>query len=482
MNVKSLAFACCPGFLRPLIERIEKSHLGRRMARGVFWSLAGAVISRGLMLGASVVLARMLGKDIFGEWGMVRSTVDMFGIFAGFSLGLTATKYVAEFCRSDPQRVGRVIAISNLCALVTGGIVATGLWMSSHWLAIHVVNSPHLSGVLRIGAFMLLINALNGAQNGALVGFEAFEAISLVNLAVGLASFPLLVGGAYFGGLEGIAWGLAIALALNWLLNHIALVRQAARFHVSVTFRDCTREWSVLWRFSLPASISGAMVGPVFWACNAFLVNQPDGYGEMGIFNAANNWRMAILFIPGVVTGVVLPMLSSLNDYRDRKRYLTVLKVNAFIAGGTAFILAVPIALASRWIMRGFGPGFEEGFWVLACLATSTVLVAVNNVVGQAIASKGRMWVGFGFNALWALTLLVASRILVHRGYGALGLALALLIAYVFHTIWQGVYLAYILRARETEGALRDLGFMEASQDAPARGDAADASPGTLGA
>ena len=79
--------------------------------------------------------------------------------------------------------------------------------MSSHWLAIHVVNSPHLSGVLRIGAFMLLINALNGAQNGALVGFEAFEAISLVNLAVGLASFPLLVGGAYFGGLEGIGLG-----------------------------------------------------------------------------------------------------------------------------------------------------------------------------------------------------------------------------------------------------------------------------------
>ena len=119
MSVKSIASTCCPSFFRPMFSRIENSPIGLRLARGVFWSMAGAVISRGLMLAASVLVARMLGKMGFGELGMIRSTVGMFGIFAGFGLGLTATKHVAEFRSSDPERAGRIISLSWLVAMVT---------------------------------------------------------------------------------------------------------------------------------------------------------------------------------------------------------------------------------------------------------------------------------------------------------------------------------------------------------------------------
>ncbi|NOZ40854.1 MAG: oligosaccharide flippase family protein [Planctomycetes bacterium] len=76
--------------------------------------MAGAVISRGLMLVASILVARMLGKTVYGELGMIRSTVGMFGVFAGFGLGLTATKHVAEFRESDPERAGRIVGFTEL--------------------------------------------------------------------------------------------------------------------------------------------------------------------------------------------------------------------------------------------------------------------------------------------------------------------------------------------------------------------------------
>ena len=287
MSVKSIASTFCPPLLRPVFNRIDNSPIGSRLARGVFWSMAGAVISRGLMLAASVLVARMLGKAGFGELGMIRSTVGMFGVFAGFGLGLTATKHVAEFRSSDPARAGHIIALSWIVAMVTGGLMALGLFIFAPWLAEHTINAPHLTGVLRIGALILFINALNGAQTGALAGFEAFKTIAHVNLFVGLISFPILVGGAYFGGLTGAVWALAINLGVNWLLNHLALRKEARRYNVPLAFRDCSRELSVLWRFSLPAVLAGSMVGPVRWACSALLVNQPDGYGEMGIFTAA---------------------------------------------------------------------------------------------------------------------------------------------------------------------------------------------------
>jgi hypothetical protein len=47
--------------------------------------------------------------------------------------------------------------------------------------------------------------------------------------------------------------------------------------------------------------MSGATVTPKTWAANASLVNQPNGYAELGLFNTANQFRMIILYIPNIL-------------------------------------------------------------------------------------------------------------------------------------------------------------------------------------
>ena len=262
-SLRNLLFNACPRQLLPYWDRVEASPLGSRMASGAFWSIGGAIISRGLMLIASILVARMLGREVYGEYGMIRTTVTMFLVFAGFGLGMTATKHVAECRITDPERAGRIMAISGLFAVGTGTLVATGLFIFAPWVATHTINAPHLVGELRIGAFILLLNAVNGAQTGALAGFEAFRSIAKVNLWTGLVSFPLLICGAYWGGLRGAVWALAANMIINWLLNHLALRREAARFKVPFSSVGCFAEWPILLRFSLPAALGGIMVSPV---------------------------------------------------------------------------------------------------------------------------------------------------------------------------------------------------------------------------
>jgi O-antigen/teichoic acid export membrane protein len=257
---------------------------------------------------------------------------------------------------------------------------------------------------------------------------------------VGLFSFPLLVSGAYLGGLRGAVWALGANMAINGLMNHFALRKEAIKYHIPFTFKGCIQEGSILWKFSLPAALAGIMVGPVLWVCNAILVNQPGGYSQMGLFDAANQWGIIILFIPGMVGQISLPMLASLNDPSDRTKYRKVLLYNAIFNGCVALALALPIALFSRWIMKSYGKGFEQGQWILVCLAFTSVLVAVNSAVGQAIASKGFMWNGLLLNALWAVALLILSLILIRNGYGAIGLAFAYLISYILHSLWSSIY------------------------------------------
>lgn len=449
MSVKSIVASYCPDFLRPAFNRIENSPIGSRLAKGVFWSIAGTAISRGLMLGASVLLARMLGKTIFGELGIIQSTIGMLGTFAGFGLGLTATKHVAEFREKDPERAGRIIALAWRVAAVTGGLMALGLVVFAPWLANNTINAPHLVVPLRIGALILFISALNGAQTGVLAGFEAFKTIAHVNLLIGMLSFPILIAGAWFGGLNGAILALAINLGINWFFNHLAVRKEAKRFGVPLNFIGCGSEWAVLWKFSVPAVVSGALVGPVNWACRALLVNQPDGYGEMGIYSAAYQWHAAILFLPGLLSQVALPLLSNLNDGMRIRQYRKVLQANIFINAGASLAVVIPIILLADIIMLAYGSEYGQGANVLRALAFTSVLMAVNNVVGSAIASRGKMWVGFAFNAVWAVVLVTATATLLNLGYGAYGLACAMLIAYVFHSCWQAVYIRFLLRRNE---------------------------------
>src|SRR5437879_2227347 len=94
---KSLIYSLSPSALQPFYQRVEASPLAYRLARGTFWSLAGSLISRGLGLLSAILVGRILGKEEFGELGIIQSTIGMFGTLAGFGMGLTANKHVAEF-------------------------------------------------------------------------------------------------------------------------------------------------------------------------------------------------------------------------------------------------------------------------------------------------------------------------------------------------------------------------------------------------
>ncbi len=431
MSIKSLLSTCCPSFLRPAFDRIENSPIGSRLAKGVFWSMAGAVTSRGLILCATVLVARMLGKTGFGELGMIRSTVGMFGVFAGFGLGLTATKHVAEFRRSDPDRAGRIIGLSRVFAMLTGGLMALGLFIFTPWLAKHTINAPHLAGALRIGTLILFINALNGAQTGALAGFEAFKTIAYVNLFVGLISFPILICGAHFGGLTGAVWALTINLGVNWLLNHLALRKEARRYNISFTFKQCSRELPVLWKFSLPAVLAGIMVVSANWTCRALLTNQPNGYDEMGILTAALIFQLLLLFVSGMLAAPLLSMVSNAGP-KISDKLGTVNILSSWILG---VIVAIPLLCFPEIAQIIFGKEYDtRSFKVTFSLVVfCSSIITFKEGLTRIMVANSILWWGFFSNTFWAIILVVSTVFLVH--WGAPGLAVSLVIAYILQTV-----------------------------------------------
>jgi O-antigen/teichoic acid export membrane protein len=448
LSLEETFYHVLPPPIKRCWDRIKGSSIGYRLAHGTFWSMMGAGVSQAMLLLTSIIVARILGKQQFGELGIINNTVGMFSVFAGFSLGMTATKYVAEFRGKDPARAGRIIALSSLLAMGTGALVTLVLLLIAPWLAAKTLSAPHLTGLLRLSAGFLFFGALGGAQMGALAGFEAFRTIARINVVTGLLSLPMLAGGVYCFGIAGGVIGLVATTAVNCLLNTLALRCEMRRAGISIGYTGCGREKQILIAFSMPAVLAGVLVNPVNWACAAMLVNQPSGYGEMGIYNAANSWQKAILFLPGCLNAIALPMLSDFFGAEKFGHYRKALWYNIVINGGSALAAAAVITLASPFIMGSYGAGFVEGKWVLVILSSATVLMAVNSVAGSAIASTGRIWFGFLFNLLWGVALISFAHFLIPL-YGAKGLALAMLFSYVLHSCWQILYVGRLCRDKQ---------------------------------
>ena len=431
----------------PFWRRLKTGSLGRRLARGVIWSFVGAVIARLMGIVSSVVVARLLGKEGFGEYGIVQSTVTMFGTFAGFGLGLTATKHVAEYRHKDPHKAGRILGLSTVVALFTGGLLAVCLLAGAPWLATHTLAAPHLSGALRIGAVLILFTALNGAQMGALVGLEAFRLTAQLNLCTGLISLPLVVGGVVFFGLNGALWGLAATAFFTWLLYHFALRRELARAGIPLAVNGSFAEIRVLWSFSLPAVISGMLAAPVTWVCNALLVNQPHGYAEMGVANAANQWFYALLFLPGVLARTAIPVLSERLGADDKSSCRRILWYTMGLNAAVVIPLVLLGCLASRYIMGIYGSSFAQHPAVVVVAMMTAAVLAIQMPMGQMTAASGRMWTEICMNLGWAIAFCGGTWLAI--SHGALGLVSARLGAYVLHTLWTALFAVWLLQRRK---------------------------------
>lgn len=432
-NASALVMRWMPSFLQPWVARVQSSPLGYRLARGAFWSFLGTLISQGLGFAALVLVARMLGKEGFGELGVIQNTVGMFGVFAGFGLGITATKHVAEFRLKDPAKAGRIMTLCALFAVGSGGLIALVLVLSAPWLAAQTLAAPHLSGLLQVGAVLLLLNALNGTQTGALAGFEAFRAITTVNLWAGLTKFPLMVGGVYLAGVTGAVWGLVASTGINWLLNHLALRREARRAGVPFgELRDCGQEWRVLYGFSLPALLSGAMVAPVQWASIAMLVNQPGGYAEMGIYSAALVFKGIIVFLGATLNQPLLAMVAHEKVSSEGR----LSKVNILLTWGLGMFVALPLLCFPELAQMLYGQKFSDASFThtFVLIVFITCITVYKQGLARVLIAGNLLWWGFLSNLIWGALVLSSAFFLVK--WGAVGLAAAYAISYILITIF----------------------------------------------
>ena len=104
-------------------EAIKERYLSSEIAKNSMWSVCGNIISLTILLLCGVVIARVVGKEIYGQYGTVKSLMTSFASFAAFGLGYGSTKLISNHISGAKGLYKKMLKIVILVSIIIGIIL-----------------------------------------------------------------------------------------------------------------------------------------------------------------------------------------------------------------------------------------------------------------------------------------------------------------------------------------------------------------------
>ena len=435
----------------------EWLRLNQRVVTGVGWSLIGTIFGQGSTFLVNVASARLFGREVFGEYVLAQNAMVAFVAVTGLGTTFTATKYLAEFRTSNPERAGRILAMCYGVAFAASLFGAVLLWFVAPVVADKMYALQSMCRPLRLISGMIFFTGVTSVQIGALAGLERYR--SLAKSLVAGGSLYALCGllGAYFQGLNGLIVGLLLSSAVQCAILHVVLDREAAKQGIRIRWGKISEEYTVLVHFAFPAALAGFTQLPSVWAASALLAREPGGVSQIALFSAASNVKLIVLYAPLLLNRVTTSVLNNQAGMGQEEDYWRLFWNNFVVVVAAVVGAALVAGLGGSVILGVFGPQFRIGRGVLSILMLAACLEGSAWALYQSVQSQGRMWYSLLTFALPRDVALILLAIVLVRGGKAEGLAWAYVGSWTLCTTAIGYE---VLSRYRRKGRARSLGHV----------------------
>ena len=422
-----------------LSSRLRQSAL----FRDSFWAVFGNGLGYALLLAAGVVIARLLGRDLYGEYGVAKTTMLYIAGFATFGMGFTSTKFIAQSVEQHADHLRSLIRDAQLISFVFSLFVALLVLVFARPLAVYL-EEPGLALSFRMLSLIIVAKSFCMTQTGILSGLKRFQAIAVNGMLAGGAMLVLSVLLTYWFGLAGALTSLLLSQVVNVAANAVSIRRLERTFapQTDVSFRV------EMVRFSLPIALQESSFALCNWLA-IFLLTKLSSVGEVALYSASAQWNAIVTIIPGLLVNVILSYLSGSisNDAVHRRTLRTMLGVN-FLCTMLPFVVIYALA---PFISSFYGPTFSGMPPVLRVLTFVAIFDCCSQVFRSEFIAQGRPWTVFLIRLArdLMLVLLVLFLLRRHEGvHGAVYYSLAAVVASALHF----VLLVLVHRFRSPKG------------------------------
>ena len=402
-----------------------------KVARGAGISTAGQGVGRVLAFATQVVLARLLGKELYGFFTLGVAVVNGVHILSRFGMENGVVRYVAHYREEgDDARVrGTIIQV----LLVTLGIslaLSAVMFFGAGFIVDRLPkDAPFMVTVLRAFAFVLPFFVFMSMTAWATQGFKTVTYAAYVQQLIRPGLFLVFAGVCYAIGASTV--GVIAAYGVAMFLAGLAGLYYLRKLFPPLFDRNTPAifETRSLFGVSVPMSIAQGAQYLNNWSAILILGAFAAG-GPAGVFNAAARTATFLTIVRFAFSGIFSPIISGLHARQDTEEMGRLYKdVSRWIFTG-AFVLFLVIVVFAPQIMSIFGEGFGEG-------ATALVIVAVAQLYSSSVGPAPRMLamtenqnLTMIATAIAAVTGVVVSLILVPQ-FGLLGAAIGMATAII---------------------------------------------------
>lgn len=368
--------------LERIIQLLKNSGTEATLIRGAGGALFAKILGTGLAFGLQVLLADLLGAEVYGQYIYVFTWVTILSLLSKLGFDTGSLKFVATYCGQKKWNllsgfIKRTLQITIIVSVLVGIIAAGITWLLRSKINIDLLHTFWI-GFIALPAMACL--ELYSAQLQALkrvvfaqipkmilrpvfLGSSAFITIKLIEYR---PSAPLIFGfefiiicGACF-----IAW----RLLSNYLPPEIV---QSKVEYQTVEWLRVSSQLLIIAAFQLILNHTDVLM--IGFYC---------GTTDAGIYSVAS--MIAKLMILGLVTidMIVAPMISELYA-KDRMAELQ--RIVSLAALG---ILVISIAsgliiiIFGQFILGMFGTAFKDGYLALVIIASSQMFNALAGSLG----------------------------------------------------------------------------------------------------
>ncbi|GGF31865.1 oligosaccharide flippase family protein [Echinicola rosea] len=367
-----------------LKSRIEKN----RLLKDSFWAIFGNILGKGLAFIAGVIIANLLGKDIFGQYGLVRNTLISFSMFSTFGVGYVVISKISKLISEKQYKISLIYQKTAIrISIYFSVFLAIVFYIFSEMILSSLFEDFKGKQLLYLFPLLLILNSLTTTQQGILSGERKFKEIARINTLYGGVIFFTSLIFTYLFGLLGALFALLLSQVF---LFYCYRIKSGYRIRASILFIKNLNEKKILIKFlssALPVAMREGVYAISIWGRNLLIVLW-FSFGDLGLYSAAMQINIMILYIPGILQNVFLSYLSGGND---KKLFNKLLLFNFLVT----IIPVILVVLFRNELSIIYGESFNGLKELLLYSILITVLSSLANLYSQYFLSLGKNWIIF---------------------------------------------------------------------------------------
>ncbi|KJF23456.1 lipopolysaccharide biosynthesis protein [Rhodococcus sp. AD45-ID] len=418
--------------------------LAQSAARGSAITLLSQAIKLVIMLGSTIILARLLSPTDYGLVAMVVALIGVAEVFRDFGLSMAAL----QSRTLTHQQQSNLFWINTLVgAILTILVFSLAAPISSFY------SEPALLEIVRALSITFLLGGLSTQFKVSINRDLRFFALAAVDLLPFVFAFV-------------VALSLALTVGNFWALVSQQITLALLGLVASVVFSK--------WRPGLPrrADMGNLLTFGISYAATQLIsygtrnvdsiaLGRSAGASSLGMYDRAYSLvSLPLTQINTPLSRVAIPILSRLADQPARFfQYLRRAQLVALYLTASVFLLLA--AIGDQLVLLLLGPDWEVAGQILRILAISGVFRSIVQIVYWIYMSLGLAKQQLRYYLVAQPLLIVV--ILCGLPWGAMGVAVAVSIGYALNwlgaLLWVGHVAKIRVRPLLTDAARAVLGF-----------------------